>query len=46
MQPVYALPWVPSGHNVVWIVSAPPDAVTVTLAVAVVDPALLVAVRV
>jgi hypothetical protein len=46
VQPVYALPCVPLGHDVVSIVSVPPDAVTVTCAVAVAEPALLLAVRV
>jgi hypothetical protein len=45
-QPAYAVPCVPPGHEVVVIVSALPEAVTVTSAVEVVEPAALVAVRV
>jgi len=37
---------VPLGHEEVVIVSGPPDAITVTVAVDVVEPAALVAVRV
>jgi hypothetical protein len=46
VQPAYALPCVPPGHDVVSIVRVPPDAVTETFAVAVVDPEPFVAVRV
>ncbi len=46
MQPAYAEPWVPPGHEVVVIANGPPDAVTVTCAVAVVEPEELVAVSV
>ena len=49
VHPAYALFCVPPGHVVVVIFSAlpdPPDADTVTAAVAVVEPAVLVAVRV
>jgi len=46
VQPAYAEPCVPPGHEVVVIVSGPPDAVTVTLAVDVVEPAALAAVSV
>ena len=46
MQPAYAVPCVPPGHVVVVITSAPPDAMIVTVAVEVTEPALLVAVSV
>jgi len=46
VQPVYAAPCVPPGHAVVVIAKGPPDAVTVTFAVALVEPAVLVAVNV
>ena len=46
VQPAYASPCVPLGHEVVVIASAPPVAVTVTIAVAVVGPDALVAVSV
>jgi uncharacterized cupredoxin-like copper-binding protein len=46
VQPVYAAPCVPPGHDVVVIVNEPPLAVTATFAVAVVEPATLVAVNV
>jgi hypothetical protein len=46
VQPAYAEPWVPFGQEVVVIANGPPDAVTVTFAVAVVDPTALVAVSV
>jgi hypothetical protein len=46
VQPAYAVPCVPPGHDVVWITRAPVEAVTVTCAIAVVDPAALAAVRV
>lgn len=46
VHPAYAAPCVPPGQDVVVIDNAPPDAVTVTLAVAVLDPAALVAVSV
>lgn len=46
VHPEYAAPCVPPGHEVVSIVSGPPTAVTVTFAVAVVEPAALVAVSV
>jgi hypothetical protein len=46
VQPVYAAPCVPAGHEVVFIVSGLPLAVTVTFAVAVVDPAEFFAVNV
>lgn len=46
VQPVYPLFCVPPGQIVVLILSAPPDAVTVTFAVAVFDPAAFVAVSV
>lgn len=45
-QPVYALPCVPPGQDVVSMVSVPPEAVTEIFAVAVVDPSLLEAVKV
>lgn len=44
VQPVYAEPCVPPGHEVVAIDSEPPGAVTVTFTVDVVDPEALVAV--
>jgi hypothetical protein len=46
VQPAYAAPWVPLGHEVVVIVNGPPDAVTVTFAMDVVDPDALVALSV
>ncbi|HUK54050.1 MAG TPA: hypothetical protein VL099_12240 [Candidatus Binatia bacterium] len=48
VQPAYAAPCVPPGHEEVVIVNGPPppDAVTVTCAVDVVEPAALVAVSV
>jgi hypothetical protein len=46
VQAAYAEPWVPPGHEVVVIDSGPPDAVTVTFAVAVFDPVALVTVSV
>ena len=46
MQPAYAEPCVPPGHEVVVIASGPPDAATVTFAVAVLEPDALVAVSV
>ena len=46
VQPAYAEPWVPPGHEVVVIVNGPPDAVTVTFAVDGVEPEALVAVSV
>jgi len=46
VQTAYAEPWVPPGHEVVVIANGPPDAVTVTFAVAVADPTGLVAVSV
>jgi len=46
VQPAYALPCVPPGHEVVAIANGPPAAVTVTFAVAVVEPDALVAVSV
>ena len=46
MQPAYAAPCVPPGHEVVVIASGPPGAVTVTIAVDVVEPVALVAVSV
>ena len=46
VQPAYAEPCVPLGHEVVVIANGPPDAVTVTFAVDVVEPAALVAVSV
>jgi hypothetical protein len=44
MHPEYAVPCVPAGHEAVVIDSGPPDEVTVTFVVAVVEPAALVAV--
>ena len=46
VQPAYAEPWVPPGQEVVVIANAPPDAVTVTFAVDVAEPAVFVAVSV
>jgi len=46
VQPAYAEPCVPSGHEVVAIANGPPGAVTVTFAVDVVEPEALVAVSV
>jgi len=46
VQPAYAAPCVPPGHEVVVIISAPPDAMIVTIAVEVVEPEALVAVSV
>jgi len=46
VQPAYAAPWVPPGHDVVVIDNGPPDAPTVTFAVDVAEPDSLVAVRV
>ncbi|MGA7930840.1 MAG: hypothetical protein WCA20_33215 [Candidatus Sulfotelmatobacter sp.] len=46
MQPAYAAPCVPPGHEVVAIANGPPDAVTVTFAADVVEPDPLVAVSV
>jgi len=46
VQPAYDAPWVPPGQDVVVISKVPPDAVTVTVAVAVTEPAALVAVSV
>jgi hypothetical protein len=46
VQPAYAEPCVPPGQEVVLIVKVPPDAVTVTVAVAVFEPTELVAVSV
>lgn len=46
VQPAYAAPCVPLGQEVVVIVSGPPEAATVTFAVAVADPAEFVAVSV
>jgi|HubBroStandDraft_2_1064218.scaffolds.fasta_scaffold2499141_1 hypothetical protein len=46
MQPAYAAPCVPPGHEVVVIANEPLDAVTVTFAVDVAEPEALVAVRV
>ena len=46
VQPAYAAPCVPPGHEVVVIANGPPDAVTVTFAVDVAEPAALVAVSV
>jgi hypothetical protein len=43
VQPAYSAPCVPPGQEVVVMASGPPDAVTVTFAVAVVEPAVLVA---
>jgi len=46
VQPAYAAPWVPLGHDVVVIDSGPPDAPTVIFAVDMAEPDALVAVRV
>jgi hypothetical protein len=46
VQPAYDAFCVPPGHEVVVIASGPLDEVTVTFTVAVVDPAVLVAVSV
>ncbi len=46
VQPAYAEPCVPPGQVVVVIAKAPPDALTVTVAVLVVEPVVLVAVNV
>jgi hypothetical protein len=46
VQPAYTVPCVPLGHEVVVIANGPPDAVTVTFAVAVVEPEAFVAVSV
>jgi hypothetical protein len=46
VHPAYAAPWVPPGHEVVTIASEPPDAVTVTFAVDVVEPEALLAVSI
>jgi len=46
VQPAYAAPCFPPGHDVVVIANGPPEAVTVTFAVALVEPAALVAVNV
>ena len=46
VHPAYAVPCAPPGQEVVVIASEPPDAVTVTMAFAVVDPAALDAVSV
>ena len=46
VQPAYAAPCVPPGHEVVVIFNRPPDVVTVTFAVDVTEPAALVAVSV
>ena len=46
VQPEYAAPCDPLGHEVVMIANVPPDAATVTCAVAVVEPEVLVAVSV
>jgi hypothetical protein len=46
VQPVYAAPCIPSGHEVVVIAKGPPEAVTVTCAVAMVEPEAFVAVSV
>jgi len=43
VQPAYAAPCVPPGHEVVVIANGPPDAVTVTFAVDVVEPEAFVA---
>lgn len=45
VQPVYAAPCVPPGQDVVSTVNEPPAAVTVTFAVAVLEPAAFVAVK-
>ena len=46
VQPAYGAPCVPPGQEVVFMVNAPPDVVTVTFAIAVFEPEALVAVRV
>lgn len=46
VQPVYAAPCVPPGHELVVIASGPPGAINVTVAVVVADPEVLVAVNV
>ena len=46
MQPAYAAPCIPPGHEVVVIANVPPDAVMVTIAVDVAEPEVLVAVSV
>jgi hypothetical protein len=46
VQPEYAAPCVPPGHEVVVIANGPPDAVTVTFAVEVTEPPEFVAVSV
>ena len=46
VQPTYAAPCVPPGHEVVVIASEPPEVDTVTFAVDVVEPEVLVAVSV
>jgi hypothetical protein len=46
VQPAYAAPWIPLGHEAVVIANGPPDAVTVTFAVDVAEPDALVAVSV
>jgi hypothetical protein len=46
VQPAYALPCVPLGHEVVTIASVPPGAATATFAVDAVEPLALVAVSV
>jgi hypothetical protein len=46
VQPAYAVPCVPPGHELVVIASGPPGAINVTVAVVVVDPLALVAVNV
>jgi hypothetical protein len=45
VQPAYATPWIPPGHEVVVINNGPPAlaAVTVTVAVAVIVPEALLA---
>jgi hypothetical protein len=46
VQPGYAALCVPLGHEVVMIANAPPDAATVTSAVDMAEPEVLVAVSV
>jgi hypothetical protein len=46
VQPVYAAPCVPPGHELVVIASEPPGAINATFAVDVADPDALVAVSV
>jgi hypothetical protein len=46
VHPAYALFCVPPGHEAVVMLSGPPDAATVTVAVEVFEPAELVAVSV